>query len=274
MDEMNDKDRKANAQDREANARDRDANARDRDANERDRAVNAQERIEYQEILNSIRILKAADKYKDELLAHVAHDLRNFLGPILGHILLLKRTTPALPVADDLERQVRRFTRLIDDLMDTSRIQAGQLNVIRAPLDLRPVITEVAKVMDAEVVIPPVPCEVEADSLRLEQVLYNLLSNAQKFTDPDERHIAVTLDIVTPFYEVTVKDNGCGFEPEQKKELFKFFSRLNPGKPGLGVGLAISKKIVEAHGGTLDVTSEGLGKGCEVTLRLPMPKAA
>ncbi len=228
--------------------------------------------------------LREADRRKDEFLATLAHELRNPLAPIRTGLEVLKRS-PNSPAAgrarEMMARQVGHMVRLIDDLMDVSRITLGKVTLKRERLPLRAVVEAAVETsrpsIDAghhtlRVSVPEQPIWVGADRTRLAQVLGNLLNNAAKYTPAGgEIEIAAGREGDTAF--VRVKDNGIGIAAENISEAFELFSQLN--RPleryqgGLGIGLALVKKLIEMHDGSITAESEGTGRGSAFTVRLP-----
>jgi PAS domain S-box-containing protein len=235
--------------------------------------------------------LKEADRRKDEFLATLAHELRNPLAPIRNALHLLKRSpaaeTSVRAVAQDImDRQVSHMVRLIDDLLDVSRITRGKLELRREPVELSAVVElalETARphlTQQLTIKLPSEPIRLDADAVRLSQVLSNLLNNAAKFT-PKNGHISVAAALEGSSAAIRVRDDGAGIAPEQLPKLFRIFSQagspLERTKGGLGIGLSLARSLVELHGGTIEAHSEGSGKGSEFIVRLPvlaMPDAS
>jgi PAS domain S-box-containing protein len=231
---------------------------------------------------------EAANRRKDEFLAMLAHELRNPLAPIRTAIELLKQIGPDEPrlvrVREIIERQVRHQARLLDDLLDVSRISQGKVVLRRERLDLVRMARDTAedhrRVLEAagltlSLELPEEPIGVEGDPTRLAEVLGNLLQNAAKFTN---RGGSVTVRLVAEpagrLATLTVRDTGIGIETELLLHVFETFTQadrsLHRSRGGLGVGLALVKGLVELHGGSVWAHSEGLGRGAEFTLMLPM----
>ena len=239
---------------------------------------------EVTEQVGALRALKEADRRKDEFLAILAHELRNPMGPIRTAAQLARRPdvspekqTWALEV---IERQSRTIALLLDDLLDVARISQGRLELRREAVSLgrvldaavetaRPLID--AKRHTLKVEAPMV--QLTADPLRLAQVLSNLLSNAAKYTD-EGGEIVVSVSVGGNEATIQVRDNGIGLSPGAQATIFRMFSQidsaLDRAQGGLGIGLALSRGLVELHGGRIDVHSEGLGQGSEFTVRLPL----
>ena len=233
--------------------------------------------------------LRDAAQRKDEFLATLAHELRNPLAPVRNAVHLLKKkghATPDVTWASDLiERQVQAMSRLIDDLMDVSRINQGKIELRRERLDLaavladavettRPLIDEASHTLD--LVVPEQPFEVDADRARLAQAFTNLLNNATKYMDPGGR-IGMTVRQDGSSLEVAVRDTGIGIAADRLNGVFEMFSQvetaLSRSRGGLGVGLSLTRKLIEMHGGTVTARSSGLGQGSEFVVRLPLAGA-
>jgi signal transduction histidine kinase/ActR/RegA family two-component response regulator len=229
--------------------------------------------------------LREADRKKDEFLATLAHELRNPLAPVMHAVKLMES-----PSADErqrlwgrevIARQVQRMALLLDDLLDVSRITRGRLELRRDYVDLLTLVSSAVEtarpLIDAKnhsltVNLPPEPVELEVDPLRLSQALSNLLTNAAKYTDA-EGHITLTAFQDAQGLTIRVTDNGIGIEPSVIKGLFEMFSQIDSAidraEGGLGIGLALVKGLVALHGGSVQATSAGLGKGSEFTIQLP-----
>ncbi|HEY8974749.1 MAG TPA: ATP-binding protein, partial [Burkholderiaceae bacterium] len=233
---------------------------------------------------NDERLLQEADRRKDEFLATLAHELRNPLAPIRQAAMISR-----LPQATEaqkrwshevIERQVRHMALLLDDLLDVSRITRGRLALRRGSNALHEMIeaaVETARpLIDSrhhalEVVLPQAAIVMQADPLRVSQIVANLLTNAAKYTDPNGRiRLLAALDADDVVIEVS--DNGIGIAPESLPAVFDMFTQLRgtgDRASGLGIGLALTKGLVELHGGTISVRSEGGGHGSVFTVRLP-----
>jgi PAS domain S-box-containing protein len=234
--------------------------------------------------------LREADRRKDEFLAILAHELRNPLAPIRTAVGILRTPSVPDPIAarsrDVIERQVAHMTRLIDDLLDVSRLSRGKMNLQRGPLLLdqvldaavetaRPWIQERRHAFEQRRLAEAV-C-LEGDLARLSQVFANLLNNAAKFTPADGR---IQLDVAegTDRVEVRVTDSGQGIAPEHLDAIFDLFTQsTNAGAPaagGLGIGLTLARRLVELHGGSLTAASDGPGRGATFTVTLPVSPSA
>lgn len=230
-----------------------------------------------------------ADRRKDEFLAVLAHELRNPLAPVRQAIQIAR--SPAVSEAqlrwshDVIERQVTHMARLLDDLLDVSRITRGKLEVRKVPIELssiveagiemaRPLIDQRHHALQLE--LTSQPCPLLADPLRLAQVVCNLLTNAAKYTQAKgEIRLSTRCDVDTSV--LTVEDNGVGLSQESLGRIFEMFvqigSPLDRTEGGLGIGLALAKGLTELHDGTLEAHSAGVGHGSQFILRLPLDTA-
>jgi PAS domain S-box-containing protein len=229
--------------------------------------------------------LREADRLKDEFLAMLAHELRNPLAPIRNslHIMKLPTATREMigSVRDIAERQVQHMARLLDDLLDVSRISRGMIELRKEGVDMASVVqrtVETGRPMleerhhDLTVSLPPEPVRVQGDAARLEQVLMNLLNNSAKYTDPGG-HIWLAVQREDGEVVLRVRDSGIGIAPQMLPRIFDLFvqveRRLDRSQGGVGIGLTLVKKLVELHGGTVQAFSAGLGQGSEFVVRLP-----
>jgi signal transduction histidine kinase len=231
------------------------------------------------------RALKEADRHKDEFLAMLAHELRNPLAPIRNAVQIMRRRPvpdPQVAWARELiERQAGHLTRLVDDLLDVSRITRGKINVTREPIELSAVMSRAIEtvqplIADKEhhlsVEWPGENVKVLGDLTRLTQVMGNVLANAAKYTDPGGY---ILLSATTNASEVIirVRDNGIGIPAEQLSGVFDLFTQVDRttdrSQTGLGIGLALVRKLVEMHGGTVTANSRGNGMGSEFVIVLP-----
>jgi len=230
--------------------------------------------------------LSEADRRKNEFLAMLAHELRNPLAPISNAARALRMgggDGEGLRSASEmLERQVKQMSRLVDDLLDVSRITLGRIELRRERIELAPVISHAVEAaralyrsMDHEltVTVSPVPMQLDADPARLTQAVGNLLSNACKFTDKGG-HVWLTVGREGDEVVIRVRDNGIGIAREHIPGLFDMFAQvdtsLERSRDGLGIGLTLVKTMVEMHGGTVHAHSDGPGRGSEFTIRLPL----
>jgi signal transduction histidine kinase len=230
--------------------------------------------------------LLEADRLKDEFLAMLAHELRNPLAPILNavHIMRLRGDDRVLleELREMVERQVRVMARLVDDLLDVSRITRGKIRLRMEPVDLlavvhrgvettRPMLQ--ARCQSLKLTTPSGPLRLQADSVRLEQILVNLLNNASKYSD-DRSEIVLTLTVQSGVAIIEVTDFGIGIAPEMLPRVFELFAQadrsLDRARGGLGIGLTLVRSLVTMHGGTVTCRSDGLGKGSAFVVRLPM----
>jgi signal transduction histidine kinase len=227
--------------------------------------------------------LREADRRKDEFLAMLAHELRNPLAPIrnavqlLGHPNASEATEQA--AREMMKRQVAHMVRLIDDLLDVSRITRGRLTLRREPVALARLVEQALETsrphltQQVTVRLPSEPVHLDADPVRISQVLSNLLNNAAKYT-PKSGHISVTAELEGDTVAIRVRDDGEGIAAADLPHLFRMFSQgrsaLERMKGGLGIGLALSRSLVELHGGTIEARSDGPGKGSEFVVRLPV----
>ncbi len=234
--------------------------------------------------------LREADRRKDEFLATLAHELRNPLAPIRQATFISK--APAATEAqkrwsnDVVERQVRHMSLLLDDLLDISRVTRGTLVLRLQPADLTSMVdaaVETARpAIDGKrhtliIEVPDDPIRFSADPLRMAQILSNLLTNAAKYTDP-EGHIRLTARCEGDEIIIRVSDTGIGISAEALPRIFAMFSQIPSARDrsegGLGIGLALTKGLVELHGGKIEAHSPGLGRGSEFIVRLPRKHAA
>jgi signal transduction histidine kinase/ActR/RegA family two-component response regulator len=250
------------------------------------RDISASKRQE-QEMRERLAELAEADNQKNDFLAMLGHELRNPLAPIRNALHILK-----MPGASDqavaqareaMERQVQHVVRLVDDLLDVSRIMRAKIDLRKEVTDLASIIgsaVETAQpVIDAQgheltVSMPKKKIPVEADVVRMAQVISNLLMNAAKYTDHAGR-IWLTVERDGPSAAlIRVKDSGIGIAPELLPRVFDLFVQghrsLARSQGGLGIGLTLAKNLVEMHGGTIAAHSEGLGQGSEFVIRLPV----
>jgi PAS domain S-box-containing protein len=230
--------------------------------------------------------LSEADRTKDEFLATLAHELRNPLAPLRNSLSLLRLAgngnAKTAGVHEMMERQVDHLVRLVDDLLEVSRISRGTLTLRKERIDAAAVVRNALETSgplmrgaghQLSVSLPDQPLYVEGDPVRLEQVLANVLNNAGKYTDAGGR-IGVQVRLKEDTVTISVCDNGAGIAPEALPRIFDMFSRgdrasgRNVG--GLGIGLALARRLAEMHGGTLTAHSKGEGHGSEFTLRLPL----
>jgi two-component system, sensor histidine kinase len=231
----------------------------------------------------ALEALREADRRKDEFLAMLAHELRNPLAPIRNAVEILRLTEDPATVArarELIDRQATHITRLVDDLLEVSRITQGKVVLRRKTVSLaalvetaveaiRPTVEQNGQRLEVRL---PEDTWLEADAVRMSQVLGNLLHNASKFT-PRGGRIAVEASRGAEGLEIAVVDDGMGIDPSQLRSVFELFSQgdrsLDRAQGGLGIGLSLVKRLVEMHGGTATAHSEGPGKGSRMVLRLP-----
>ncbi len=230
--------------------------------------------------------LSEADRRKDEFLATLAHELRNPLAPIRTGLQLMKM--PGVPAATVeqtrcmMDRQLTHMVRLIDDLMDVSRITRGKLVLRKEHVPLAAVVNSAVEAsrplveqagQELTVTLPRQPLMVDADLTRLAQVFLNLLNNAAKYSDPGGQ-IRLIVEPQGSEVVVTVKDTGIGIAANQLPHIFQMFTQvdrsLERSQGGLGIGLTLVNRLVEMHGGSVEATSEGPGNGSEFVVRLPL----
>jgi signal transduction histidine kinase len=232
-------------------------------------------------------IAEEASRAKDEFIATLSHELRTPLNAVMGWIWQLRHSAldenATHRALDSLERNARLQAQLINDLLDISRISKGKLLLDIEPTNFRAVIDDAldlvrdpATAKRVTVTIDaPTECPVHADRARLQQIVTNLLTNAMQFT-PQNGHIDVTLRADAAAVVLTVRDTGAGIEPEFLPHVFDQFSQgeggLSRKHGGLGLGLAVVKQLVELHGGQVEATSDGAGRGATFTLTLPAPR--
>jgi signal transduction histidine kinase len=228
--------------------------------------------------------VREADRRKDEFLATLAHELRNPLAPIRTAMSIFERmklSSELVKLISVVERQVAHLTRLVDDLLDVARISNGKVVLQLQDTTVRAVVTNALEIANAaivekshelRVVQPDEEHRLRADHVRVVQSLANLLVNAAKFT-PRGGMISLAVRVEGPQVEFRVCDNGRGLEAGSLSTIFEMFAQArSPGEPGtgLGIGLNLARRFAELHGGTLAATSEGLGRGSEFVLRLPV----
>ena len=230
---------------------------------------------------------EAANRAKDQFLALLAHELRNPLAPILTAAVVIRRTgaPPAIERSVGIvERQASHLARLLDDLLDVSRMTRGTIELRRERVPLEQAIRDAlettrpqveAKAHVVSVALPGTPVHVDADPTRLEQILVNVFSNAAKYTAPGG---SISVEAIEEDDEVVlrVRDTGIGIAPDMLPRIFELFTQgdqsLAHTSGGLGVGLTLVRRLVELHGGLVSASSEGAGRGSEFTIRLPLSR--
>lgn len=246
------------------------------------------ERLE-EELRQRAEELAEAHRRKDEFLAVLSHELRNPLAPVRNAVQLLEvadlSEADRRKARDIIRRQVERLSQLVDDLLDMSRVSRGKIQLKRELVDLSK-----HALLAVETVLPLLeqrqqrlthslaagPVWVDADPLRLEQIITNLLTNATKYTEPGGR-IELATERDAGKAVLRVRDSGVGIAPEKQAHIFDLFMQADPERDvaqgGLGIGLSLVKRLVELHSGTIEVASAGLGQGSEFTVRLPLQAA-
>lgn len=226
-----------------------------------------------------------ADRRKDEFLAMLGHELRNPLGTIKNAADLLQsergETSARWRAHALIERQIHLMTRLVDDLLDVSRIRNGNLYLQRRRTDLRVIVRNAIETLESEVnerrerlslTLAEEPVWLQADAQRLEQVFVNLLTNASRYTDAGGE-IVVSMHVRSGQALVRIQDTGIGIAPEALPRVFDLYKQVDRANPrsraGLGIGLSLVRKLVELHGGEVSVASAGLGQGSEFSVCLP-----
>jgi signal transduction histidine kinase len=233
--------------------------------------------------------LRESDRRKDEFLATLAHELRNPLAPIRTSLQLLKLSSggPDADIAREImDRQVTHMVRLIDDLLDLSRVNSGKVDLKKRPVGVREIVRSAVEasqplIEDARhefsVELPEEELSLEADPTRMSQVLSNLLNNAAKYT-PEGGRIELVARRQDADVVIEVRDNGVGIPTEMLPKVFDLFTQvgktLERSQGGLGIGLSLVRRLVELHGGTVAVRSEGLGRGSVFFVRLPLSEGA
>jgi PAS domain S-box-containing protein len=234
--------------------------------------------------------LRQADSRKDEFLATLAHELRNPLAPLRNALDLMRpgaeRGGVPVRVHDIMERQVSHLTRLVDDLLELSRITRGALELRREAVEVSAILRNAVETSEPliqaarhrlEVSLPGEPLWLEGDPVRLAQILANLLNNAARYT-PDGGSIALSAQRKGAMAIISVRDNGSGIPKEALSRIFEMFNREvradARGQGGLGIGLTLSRRLAEMHGGTIEAHSEGEGCGSEFIVRLPLISGA
>jgi PAS domain S-box-containing protein len=233
-----------------------------------------------------LQALEEASRQKDNFLAMLAHELRNPLAPIRNGLQLLRMVDPASEPAEQaraiMERQVDHLVRLVDDLMDVSRITRGKIEMRKEPVDLGSIVLSAVETSRPAIEaarhrfnlsLPSEAIVVDADFVRIAQVVANLLNNAAKYTD-NGGEISLVAQREGDEAVIRVRDNGIGISPEMMSRLFQMFAQsqdsLSRSRGGLGIGLALARTLVELHGGRIEAQSAGHGRGTEFVVRLPV----
>jgi signal transduction histidine kinase/ActR/RegA family two-component response regulator len=243
---------------------------------------------EVSELANAKRAAEAANRAKDEFLAMLGHELRNPLAPILTALQLMSLRDTAEATAKEravIDRQVRHLTRLVDDLLDVSRIARGKIELSRDNVELSRIVAQAVEMAsplleerrhNLVLRVPRSGLTVNGDMTRLSQVVQNLLTNAAKYTEPGGQ-IEVEARAVDGSIELVVKDNGVGIPEDMLPTLFDLFVQgrqsVDRSQGGLGLGLTLVRTLVGLHGGTVEAHSEGAGHGSQFIVRLPQSPA-
>ena len=244
------------------------------------------EKRQADQLAEKSRQLAAANDQKDQFLAVLSHELRNPLAPIRTATELICGEAGQHPEIEEacaiLQRQVEVMVRLVDDLLDVSRITSGKIRLKKEGVDLREIVDQAVKAarslidrrrQQLSLSVPDSPVRLHADPVRIEQVMTNLLTNAAKYTS-DGGEIRVALEQQEEMAVVRVRDTGEGISSDVLPNLFTMFAQVDHSKDhsqgGMGIGLALVRSLVEMHGGTIQAHSEGAGQGSEFTVRLPI----
>jgi two-component system, chemotaxis family, sensor kinase Cph1 len=237
-------------------------------------------------------VLREADRRKDQFLATLAHELRNPLGPLSNGIHILKKIADAAPtdrrreLLDMMERQADQLVRIVDDLLDISRISLGKIELRKERTDIATILRNALETCQllmerkghrVTLHVPSEALAMDGDRMRLGQVFVNLINNAAKFTAPGGR-IEIEAEREGDVAVVRVRDNGAGLAPEDLPQVFRLFAQVSERafspESGLGIGLALARSLIELHGGRIEAQSEGLGRGSEFSVRLPLDRSA
>jgi CheY-like chemotaxis protein len=230
--------------------------------------------------------LRDADRRKDEFLATLAHELRNPLAPIRNSLEILKMprvdATTLQQTRAMMERQVHHLVRLVDDLLDVSRVMRGKIDLHKEPVEVAAVVARAVEIVQPliavqghrlELSLPQESLLVDGDSVRLAQVVGNLLTNSAKYTEANG-HIWVSASREDSNVVLRVRDDGIGIAPDMLPHVFELFMQADhtstKAQGGLGIGLTLARNLVQMHAGTIEARSAGLGKGCEFIIRLPL----
>jgi PAS domain S-box-containing protein len=230
--------------------------------------------------------LRQHDEGRKRFLATLAHELRNPLSVVFASTRLLRQQSKdnaaAMTEVERVERQIGHVRRLINDLADLSRVERGKFEIEKKRVDLRTIARQsceaVAPLMnerrhDVTVLLPEIATEIMGDETRLHQIFVNLLTNAARYT-PAGGRIGLTLQIEGNEVVARVEDSGIGIPPARLADIFELFTQVHTdyseASAGLGIGLNLTRELVTAHGGTIQVISEGAGKGSRFTVRLPL----
>lgn len=256
-----------------------------------DRAIHlsnlcARQAVDFIENARLYAELRLADQRKDEFLATLAHELRNPLAPLSNSLQILalsKNLDPNIAaIREIMERQVSHMVRLVDDLLEVSRITRGSIELRLEPVALSTVLSTAIEISrpvidklqhQLQVTLPPASLVLDADSCRLAQIFANLINNAAKYT-PEGGMITVSTRLEGAFVVVSVRDTGYGIPSDMLHQIFEMFAQVDRtrrrSQGGLGIGLTLAKRLVEMHGGEIEAHSAGLGQGSEFVVRLPV----
>ncbi|HEX8522481.1 MAG TPA: ATP-binding protein [Tepidisphaeraceae bacterium] len=239
------------------------------------------------EVRNLLDDARDAIRHRDEFLAMLGHELRNPLAAISTSMSVLDASNPPADQFEEEQRQIvirqaNHLSRLVDDLLDVSRIISSKISLQRRPVDLCQIATRALEAVqpqvrnqrhETEFTAPKCPLMINADPVRIEQVVTNLLTNAIKYT-PSGGHIALTVGAKDQKAILRVRDDGLGMAPELLPHVFELFTQaersLDRSQGGLGIGLTLVKRLIELHEGTVSAHSDGIGHGSEFTIALPM----
>lgn len=240
------------------------------------------------EVRDLVGKLEAANRLKDEFLATLSHELRSPLNSIVGNAEILLRTATTQPIplirrcAESIERNASAQARLISDLLDLSRMQTGKFTLDQQLISLSAAVNDAIETLQEEVRAKHIRLDVElgsevlwvnADTVRIEQIVWNLLNNSIKFT-PEGGRITIRLTAEDNEAKLVIEDTGQGIDPKFLPHIFDMFrqadARITRTHGGMGIGLALVRQLVELHGGRIEAASEGLGHGAHFTIRLPL----
>ncbi len=233
-----------------------------------------------------IEALELAEQRMNEFLAMLSHELRNPLAPMRSALSVMQMAKPEDPAQkrsrEVIERQVNHITRLVDDLLDVSRVTAGAIKLVREPVDIAEVVARAVETSQPliearghhfEQSLPDAKIMVKGDLVRLTQVLINLLNNAAQYTS-EGGEIKLSVTTAADLVIIRVRDNGEGIPPELLPEVFSLFTQgeraLDRAQGGLGIGLTLARQLIEMQGGSINVSSDGTDQGSEFVIRLPL----
>ncbi len=232
------------------------------------------------------RAVRESDRRKDEFLAMLSHELRNPLAPVRNAVELLLRGKDDRKLVEVIERQTAHLVRLVDDLLDVARVTQGKIELRRAPLELLTVVGHAVEtsrpMIDARgheltLSLPAAPVQLDGDQARLAQSISNLLNNAAKYT-PEGGHITLAAETCGTEVRIAVRDDGIGIAPDDLRHVFDLFAQshrtLDQAQGGLGVGLTLTRRLIEMHGGRIEAHSEGPGRGSEFVITVPLRSTA